>query len=48
VILGERGSAVWTMALVLSTMRTLKTPEKNSHAASQASMAVWVVSGKTG
>jgi hypothetical protein len=42
--LGASGSAWSTIALVLSGMITLNTPPKNSQAASQASMAVSVVS----
>jgi hypothetical protein len=45
---GASGSADWTMALVLSGMRTWKTPPKYSQAASQASMALFVVSSKQG
>ena len=45
---GSRSSAVWTIALVLSGMRTWKMPPKNAQAASHASMAVAVVSRKTG
>jgi len=46
VIRGASGSAVCTMLLVLSTTSTLKTPPKNSHAASHAAIAVRVVSSK--
>jgi len=46
--LGTEGSALSTIALVLSTIRTRKIPEKNSQAASQASMARSVVSWKAG
>ena len=45
---GASGSAVTTIAFVLSGIRTLKMPPKNSHAASHASMARAVVSSKVG
>ncbi len=47
-MVGEIGSAFATIALVLSGMMTWKTPPKYSHAASHASIAVSVVSLKTG
>jgi hypothetical protein len=45
---GSSGSACWTIALVLSGMRTRKTPWKKAQAASHASIAVSVVSRMTG
>ena len=45
---GSRGSARWTIVFVLSGIRTRKTPWKNAQAASQASIAVSVVSRNTG
>src|SRR6266568_3694012 len=47
-ITGAMGSACATIALVLSGMRTLKTPPKKSHAASHAWMADSVVSWNIG
>ena len=46
VMRGASGSAICTMVLVLSGMSTRKTPPKNSHAASQAAIAVRLVSWK--
>lgn len=43
---GRKRSAVCTMLLVLSTTSTWKMPPKNCHAASQAAIAVRVVSSK--
>jgi hypothetical protein len=48
VMRGASGSAVATMAWVLSGIRTLKTPPKKAHAASHASMARAVVSSNVG
>jgi len=45
---GISGSAVAMIADVLSGIRTLKTPPKNAHAASHASMARAVVSSNVG